>query len=167
VSSTRAATATLVILLTLATAGCSRSGRCNGHGDIQVALDSIVGDRQRSGFELREVTDFEWSGLDAFDEYTPVEIVEARTGLKYREAWWQDIYTRESHTLLVFSDEMSPVCYVEIKNSKARAATWSFGRSMFQEDRIPAADANFEVSRRGELPVAELRSHGSRRERPR
>jgi hypothetical protein len=147
----------LLALVISVVGACGDSDRCSTAERLEEAITTIVEDPQQRSLDLRHLTEFEWKRLDAFGEYCPVERVKARTGLEYRGSWWQSVHVPESHTLLVFSNDEAPICYIEVRNAKARGAAWAFADSIFQKQGISAEKATFVINRGGALPVLELK----------
>lgn len=145
----------LLLLTTIGIVACSDGRECDGRDDLVAEITKIVNDSQRVSFDLRDVTKFEWSRLNAFKEYDSASDVRSRTGLDYQPSWWQSIHVPESRTLLVFSEGGS-VCFVETKNAKAPGANWAFGASILGEHGIDAENAKFRIDRAGGVPILEI-----------
>ena len=118
-------------------------------------LEEIFEDDRIAGFDLREVASFNWIRVSTFESYTPVERVKEATGLQYRESLWQDIYTKESRVLLVFTSDSGP-SFIEVPDQQSSSNWGYFDDSIVDAEGVVRKAARFTLHPVNSRRVARL-----------
>lgn len=127
----------LIVLLTggISLAGCIQDVQHNK--TLEIAIDSVVKDKNSSEIELNSLTDFSWDKAYLFQPYSTQEVMSKKMGVIFNDPI--NLHHRDDIYLLVFLNKVKVVQYAEIDRQR--------GDFNIEEEYLTNANSKIKINR--------------------